>query len=106
LDISSFDIKLVELSESGNKTYRLDRYASEPLPKGAVLDGNIENIEQVADTIKKLLKKSGTGAKNVALAMPASAVITKKIYLPAALSEQALEVQVNQSQSVHPVFNG
>ncbi len=105
LDISSFDIKLVELSESGNKTYRLDRYASEPLPKGAVLDGNIENIEQVADTIKKLLKKSGTSAKNVALAMPASAVITKKIYLPAALSEQALEVQVESEASQYIPFS-
>lgn len=105
LDISSFDIKLVELTESGSKSYRLERYASEPLPKGAVLDGNIENIEQVVDTIKKLLKKSGSNAKNVALAMPASAVITKKIYLPAALSDQALEVQVESEASQYIPFS-
>jgi type IV pilus assembly protein PilM len=105
LDISSFDIKLVELSEGSNKTYKLERYASEPLPKGAILDGNIENIEQVSETIRKLIKKSGTSVKNVSLAMPAAAVITKKIYLPASLSEQALEVQVESEASQYIPFS-
>jgi len=105
LDISSFDIKLVELSEGSDKEYRLERYASEPLPKGAILDGNIENIEQVSDTIRKLLKKSGSSSKNVAVAMPAAAVITKKIFLPATLSDQALEVQVESEASQYIPFS-
>ncbi|MFZ6874819.1 pilus assembly protein PilM [Undibacterium sp. Di27W] len=105
LDISSLDIKLVELSEGSNKSYRLERYASEPLPKGAVLDGNIENIEQVTEAIRKLVKKSGTSAKNVAMAMPASAVITKKIILAGTLSEQALEVQVESEASQYIPFS-
>ena len=78
LDISTSDIKLVELSRSGEKAYKLERCATEPLPKGAVVDGNIENLEQVSETILKVLKRAGTGTKNVALAMPASSVITKK----------------------------
>lgn len=105
LDISSFDIKLVELSEGSDKEYRLERYASEPLPKGAILDGNIENIEQVSDTIRKLLKKSGSGSKNAAVAMPAAAVITKKIFLPATLSDQVLEVQVESEASQYIPFS-
>ncbi|MFZ6769101.1 pilus assembly protein PilM [Undibacterium sp. Di26W] len=105
LDISSLDIKLVELSEGSNKSYRLERYASEPLPKGAVLDGNIENIEQVTDAVRRLVKKSGTSAKHVAMAMPASAVITKKIILPGTLSEQALEVQVESEASQYIPFS-
>ncbi|MFZ6654250.1 pilus assembly protein PilM [Undibacterium sp. TJN19] len=105
LDISSLDIKLVELSEGSNKTYRLERYASEALPKGAVLDGNIENIEQVTEAVRKLVKKSGTSAKNVAMAMPASAVITKKIILSGTLSEQALEVQVESEASQYIPFS-
>ena len=48
LDISSTSIKLVELSEGANHELRLERCASEPLPRGAMSDGNIENIEQVA----------------------------------------------------------
>ena len=105
LDISSFDIKLVELSEGSNQAYRLERYASEPLPKGAIQDGNIENIDQVSEAIRKLLKKSGATAKNVALAMPAAAVITKKIFLSAALSEQSLEVQVESEASQYIPFS-
>ncbi|MBI3285339.1 MAG: pilus assembly protein PilM [Burkholderiales bacterium] len=104
LDISSFDIKLVELSAGSSKDYRLERYASEPLPKGAVVDGNIENIEQVSETVRKIIKKSGASAKNVALAMPASSVITKKIILAGNLSEQALEVQVESEASQYIPF--
>lgn len=104
LDISTFDVKLVELSEGSSKSYRLERYASEPLPKGAVVDGSIENIEQVTETIRKVIKKSGSGAKNAALAMPASAVITKKIILAGDLSEQALEVQVESEANQYIPF--
>ena len=33
VDIASTSLKLVELSETGKGTYRLERYAIEPLPK-------------------------------------------------------------------------
>ncbi len=104
LDISTSDVKIVELSKSGDNTYRLERCGSEPLPKGAVVDGNIENIEQVSEAIRKVIKKSGSSVKNVALAMPASSVITKKIILAANLSEQALEVQVESEANQYIPF--
>jgi type IV pilus assembly protein PilM len=75
LDISSTSIKLVELSEGSNKELRLERYASEPLPRGAMADGNIENIDQVAEAIRRVLSKSGTKIKKVSLGMPSAAVI-------------------------------
>ncbi|MCU6432202.1 pilus assembly protein PilM [Undibacterium sp. Jales W-56] len=104
LDISTSDVKLVEISEGSNKAFKLERYGSELLPKGAVVDGNIENIEQVSEAIRKVIKKSGVSAKNVALAMPASAVITKKIILPGNLSEQALELQVESEANQYIPF--
>lgn len=104
LDISTSDVKLVELSQSGESSFKLERCASEGLPKGAVVDGNIENIDQVSEAIRKVLKKCGTGVKNVALAMPASAVITKKIILPGNLTEQALEVQVESEANQYIPF--
>jgi type IV pilus assembly protein PilM len=104
LDISTSDVKLVELSRSGEQGFRLERCGSEPLPKGAVVDGNIENIEQVSDAIRKLIKTSGCSVKNAALAMPASAVITKKIILSGSLSEQALEVQVESEANQYIPF--
>ena len=104
LDISSTDVKLVELSRSGEKNFKLERCAIEPLPKGAVTDGNIENLEQVSEAISRLLKKSGTSSKNVAIAMPPSSVITKKIILSGELSEQALEIQVEGEASQYIPF--
>ena len=37
---------------------------TEPLPRGAVVDGNIENIEQVTEAVRRVWKKSGTRAKH------------------------------------------
>ncbi len=104
LDISTSDIKLVELSRSGEKGFKLERCATEPLPKGAVIDGNIENLEQVTDAINRVLKRSGSGTRNVAIAMPASSVITKKMLMPGSLNEQALEFQVESEASQYIPF--
>lgn len=104
LDISTSGVKLVELSEVGKHEYRLERFASEPLPRGAVVDGNIENIEQVSDAVRRVWKKSGTRAKHVSLGMPPASVITKKIVLPGGMTEDQLEVQVESEASQYIPF--
>jgi type IV pilus assembly protein PilM len=104
VDISTSGVRLVELADAGKGELRLERFAFEPLPRGAVVDGNIDNIETVADAVRRLCKKSGTKVKNVALAMPPAAVITKKIILPAGMSEDQLEVQVESEASQYIPF--
>ncbi|MBB3222835.1 type IV pilus assembly protein PilM [Massilia umbonata] len=104
LDISSSGVRLVELADAGKEGLRVERCAVEPLPRGAVADGNIENLDQVVDAVRRLLKKSGTRARHVALGMPPAAVITKKIVLPAGLSEEQLEVQVESEASQYIPF--
>ena len=94
LDISTTSVKLVELSDAGKGLLRVERYVIEPLPKDAVSDGNIANLDQVAETIRSAWKNLGTRIKNVALALPSSAVITKKILAPASLKGVDLENQV------------
>ncbi|RYE66618.1 MAG: type IV pilus assembly protein PilM, partial [Oxalobacteraceae bacterium] len=104
LDISTSGVRLVELADAGKGVLRLERYASEPLPRGAVVDGNIENIESVSDAVLRVWKKSGTKIRHVALGMPPAAVITKKIILPAGLPEDQLEVQVESEASQYIPF--
>lgn len=104
LDISTSSVRLVELSDAGKDGVRLERCASEPLPRGAVTDGNIENMEQVVEAVRRLIKKSGTRAKHVALGMPPASVITKKIVLPAGMSEEQLEVQVESEAAQYIPF--
>jgi len=104
IDISSTSIKLVELSLGGNKELRLEHYASEPLPRGAMSDGNIENIDQVSEAIRRVVMKSGTKIRKVSLGMPSAAVITKKIVLSGNASEESLEMQVESEASQYIPF--
>ena len=104
VDISTSSVRVVELSQAGKEGWRLERYAAEPLPRGAVVDGNIENMEQVVDALRRVWKKSGTRAKLVALGMPPASVITKKIVLPAGMAEDQLEVQVESEASQYIPF--
>lgn len=104
LDISSSAVKMVEIADAGKNLYRVERYAIEFLPKESVVDGNIANLEAVAETIRGAWKKLGTRVKNVVLALPASAVITKKIIVTAGLSESDLELQVETEANQHIPF--
>lgn len=105
LDISSSSVKLVELSHDKAGNLVLDRCAIEPLERGWITDGNVEKFDEVAEAVRRVVKKSGTRTKNVAMALPASAVITKKIILPGGLSESELEVQVESEANQYIPFS-
>ena len=105
LDISSSSVKLVELGRDKAGNYVLERCAIEPLERGWITDGNIEKFDEVADAVRRVVKKSGTKTKNVALALPASAVITKKIVLPGGLTDDELEVQVETEANQYIPFS-
>ena len=105
LDISSSSAKLVELGQSANGEYVLERFASEPFEKGWITDGQIEKFDEVADAVRKLVQKSGTRTKQVVMAMPQSAVITKKIVLPAGLRDEEMELQVESEANQYIPFS-
>lgn len=93
----------LSLNKAGNLV--LDRCAIEPLERGWITDGNVEKFDEVADAVRRLVKKSGTRTKNVAMALPASAVITKKIILPGGLSDAELEIQVESEANQYIPFS-
>jgi type IV pilus assembly protein PilM len=104
LDISTSAIKMVELTESGKDTYRVERYAIEQLPRDAVVDGNIANLEAVAESVHRCWTRLGTSTKYVAMSLPTAAVITKKIILPSNLREMEMEVQVESEANQYIPF--
>lgn len=105
LDISSSAVKMVELVANGKDGYRVERYTIEVLPKDAVSDGNIANLEAVVDCVKRAWKRMATSTRDVAMALPASAVITKKVVMPAGLREDELEVQVESEANQYIPFS-
>ncbi len=105
LDISSSSVKLVELGRGKDGGFVLERCAVEQLEKGWITDGNVEKFDEVADAIRRVVKKSGTKTKNVAMSLPASAVITKKIVLPGGMSDAELELQVESEANQYIPFS-
>jgi len=104
VDISSTAIKLVELVEAGKGAYRLERYAIEPLVRDVVTDGNIANLDLVADALKRAHKRLGSRNQNIALALPAAMVITKKIIVPSGQREEELELLVEAEANQYIPF--
>jgi len=105
LDISSSSVKLVELSRDKAGNLVLDRCAIEPLERGWITDGNVEKFDEVAEAVRRVVKKSGTKTRHVAMALPASAVITKKIVLPGGMSSAELESQVESEANQYIPFS-
>jgi len=93
LDISSTAIKLLELGKSGDRL-RVESYAVEPLPANSVIEKNIADVEAVGEAIKRAVKRSASRTKLAAVAVAGSAVITKIIAMPASLSEDEMEQQI------------
>jgi type IV pilus assembly protein PilM len=103
LDISSSSVKLVELA-GGDRRLRVERYVIEALPRDAVVDGNIANFDGVVEGVRRALRRFGSGVKNVAIALPATAVFTKKIILADGLRDLDMELQVESEAAQYIPF--
>ena len=104
LDISSLSVKMVEVSGDRPDNCRLENYAIVPLPKGSVVDGNITSLEQVAGAVSRAWKLLGAREKHVAMALPAAAVISKKIVMPAGMRDEDMEIQVEAEANQYIPF--
>src|SRR5688500_1227540 len=104
LDISSSSVKMLEIVDAGKAAYRVERYSIEPLPRDAVVDGNINNLEAVTEAVRRAHKRLGTRTRHVAMAVPTGAVISKKIVVAAGLAENELELQVETEANQYIPF--
>ena len=105
VDVSMSSVKVVELSRARTGDLVLERCALEPLERGWIVDGNIEKFDEVADAVRRVVRKAGSKTKSAAFALPASSVITKKIVLPGGLSESELEIQVESEANQYIPFS-
>ena len=105
LDVSTSSVKLVELGQDRSGNLTLERCGIELLESGWVSDGNIEKFDEVVEATRRLVNRSGSKTKHVAMALPASVVISKKIILPGGLSEREMEVQVESEANQYIPFS-
>lgn len=104
IDVSASSVKLVELVPGAKSGMRLERYAIEPIERGAIVDGNIEKPEAVASALTRAIRRTGAKARLAAMALPSSAVIAKRIMLPAGLHDEDYEIQVESEASQYIPF--
>lgn len=93
IDVSSSACKVLELSRADDHC-RVERYAVEPLPQNSVVEHAITEVEQVAQAVERAVKRSGSRCKHAAVAVAGAHVITKTIKMPANLSENDLQTQI------------
>ena len=103
LDITTSSVKLIELVTSGG-AYRVESYAAEPTPQNAMNEKAIVDAEAVGEAIRRAVKRSGAGAKEVAIAISGDAAITKVIQMPRSLRERDLEAQVEMQADQYIPF--
>lgn len=93
IDISSTAVKVLQLGKVGSR-YRVDRYAVEPLPQGAVVERDIRDTEAVGSAIKKAVQKARANTKYAAVAVSGSAVITRSIQMEKGLEDEEMEDRI------------
>lgn len=93
IDIGSHAAKAVLISQ-GTDGYLLEAIAHEPMPRGAIIDREIQDIEAVGKVIAKLRTNISSSATMAAAAVSGQTVITKVIYMDVALTEQELASQI------------
>lgn len=103
LDVNTAGVTLVGLEKAG-RGFRLDVYATVPMPAGAMADQGVASVELVGQTVAEAARKAGTRVKHVAIAVPGSQVITRRVQMPAGLSERDLDLQVGIDADQHIPF--
>ena len=94
LDIGHTVIRVVELSQDADRRYRLERHGGIKLPPGIITDRQIQHPARLAEHIATLTARIGSKRKHVALALPADAVFTRRMQIPAHTGNTALEAIV------------
>ena len=94
IDFGSQTIKAVTLSGRPGKVH-LESVAEIPMPKGTLVDYQLQDIERVGQSLKSLKRLIQGDCQLVATAVTGSNVITKVIQVDANINENELENQVH-----------
>jgi len=93
LDIGSDTIKLIDI-DCTQSPMRLNNYAILPLPPGSIEKNEVKDIRAVSQIIKQLYQQFNTKTKEIAIAIPRSAVILKNTTVNSRLSSSEIESRV------------
>lgn len=94
LDIGTSYVKFMEVEGKSIDSFKVVHYAIEPIPKTLVGEnGKFEDMDAVAEIVRKCWKKSGSSVKNVAVAISGNSTTYKKVILPMVDSMADMQLQ-------------
>jgi type IV pilus assembly protein PilM len=94
LEISSTEIRLLQLAKVKNQ-WVVENYAWFPLPTGAILDGKIKQLDIIQAALSSIMERTRTKGYPIAIALPITSVISKRIKLAAYLHPQECEADIS-----------
>lgn len=103
VDIASATVKLLELKQC-NDNFQVESYAVRPLREGAVVERRIRDINDVANVLSRAVEHAKPSTRKAAVAVPASAAITKTLQFPVSLSEDEIEERIIAESDRHIPF--
>ena len=100
IDIGTHSIKMAQISGSKNK-FELMNFSIMPLKEGSVVDGVVQQADEVVDTLEKMIKVEKIDTKYAVASIAGEAVIIKKIGVPKMSSEDlAQNIQAEAEQYI------
>ena len=103
VDISSTAVKVVELSRIGTQ-FQIENYTVEPLRHGAVVERRLSDIDEVVSVLGAALDRVRPKTRQAVVMVPSSAAITKRLMLPAGLSDAEIELRIQLESDKHIPF--
>ena len=103
VDMADDAVRVVELRRRRG-TLSCRHCGSAALAAGVMLEGHVEDPQGLASAVRLACRNSGSACTRVALAMPATALITYAIRLPAGLPEEQLEILVELEAAQYMPF--
>ena len=101
VDIGSRSITIAQLNVIDNEC-ELVGIGVMPLPKGSVVDGLVENPDEVSDIIKKVIKREKFSSRYVVSSIPGDHGVIRKLTLSASNKEELLEELLPEVQHEIP----
>ena len=101
VDIGSRSITIAQLNVIDNEC-ELVGIGVMPLPKGSVVDGLVENPDEVSDIIKKIIKREKFSSRYVVSSIPGDHGVIRKLTLSARNKEELLEELLPEVQHEIP----
>jgi type IV pilus assembly protein PilM len=91
VDIGSSMIKMAELDHLAGGNFKILKYASMPLAEGTIIDDEIQNEDELLQTLTYCFKQLKSSRKNVCVGLSGPNTTMKKLQMPRELNAEELQ---------------